>query len=197
MLGELSASHLFVSYSGSERTALGLGTHEDSLGIYLDHGYEGPGRRVADVLAGGPLDRQSLGINAGDIITSINGQPVPDAGGLDKLLDLNVGRQVLVGVQDDGEGSERQVQVIPISQQAELGLANARLIDARGEMVQRLSNSCIAYQYLPGMGNGPYLDLLATLSATRVVAKAALVDVRSKGGGNLTRELITLLTGTA
>ncbi|MHA6732337.1 S41 family peptidase [Devosia sp. A369] len=197
MLGELSASHLFVSYSGSERTALGLGTHEDSLGIYLDHGYEGPGRRVADVLAGGPLDRQNLGINAGDIITSINGQPVPDAGGLDKLLDLNVGRQVLVGVQDDGEGSERQVQVIPISQQAELGLANARLINARGEMVQRLSNSCIAYQYVPEMGNGPYLDLLATLSATRGVAKAALVDVRSNGGGNLTRELITLLTGTA
>lgn len=197
MLGELSASHLFVSYSGTEQAGFGLGTHEDSLGIYLDHGYEGPGRRVADVLAGGPLDRQNLGINAGDIITSINGQPVPEAGGLDKLLDLNAGRQVLVGVLDDGEGSERQVPVTPISQQAERGLSNARLINARGEMVQRLSNSCIAYQYVPGMGNGPYLDLLATLSATRGVVKAALVDVRSNGGGNLTRELITLLTGKA
>lgn len=197
MLGELSASHLFVSYSGTEQATLGLGTHEDALGIYLDHGYEGPGRRVADVLAGGPLDRQNLGINAGDIITSINGQPVPESGGLDKLLDLNAGRQVLVGVRDGGEGAERQVQVTPISQQAELDLSNARLIDARGEMVQRLSNSCIAYQYVPAMGNGPYLDLLATLTASRGVAKAALVDVRSNGGGNLTRELITLLTGKA
>ena len=197
MLGELSASHLFVAYGGAEGAALGLGTHEDALGVYLDHGYEGPGRRVAQVLAGGPLDRQNLGINAGDIITSINGQPVPEAGGLDKLLDLNAGRRVLLGVLDDGEGVERQVQVTPISQRAELALSNARLINARGEMVQRLSNSCIAYQYVPGMDNGPYLDLLSTLSATRGVAKAALVDVRSNGGGNLTRELITLLTGKA
>ncbi len=197
MLGELSASHLFVSYRGTEQSSMGLGTHEDSLGAYIDHGYDGPGRRIADVLAGGPLDRRSLGIEAGDVITSINGQPVPEAGGLDKLLDLNAGRQVLVGIADDGIGEERLVQVKPISLTTERQLAKTRLLDARAEMVQRLSNSCIAYQYLPAMENGPYLDLLATLSAQRGIAKAALVDVRSNGGGNLTRELITLLTGEA
>ena len=197
MLGELSASHLFVSYRGTEQSTPGLGTHEDALGIYLDYGYEGPGRRIAQVLAGGPLDRQNLGINAGDVIVSINGQAIPTAGGLDKLLDLNVGRQVSVGVLDDGEGNERQVLVSPIGQKDELELAKARLINARGEMVQRLSRSCVAYQYVPSMDNESYLDLLATLSSTRGVAKAALVDVRSNGGGNLTRELITLLTGTA
>lgn len=197
MLGELSASHLFVSYHGAKQAAPGLGTHEDGLGIYLDYGYAGPGRRIAQVLAGGPLDRQNLGIDAGDVIVSINGQAIPEAGGIDKLLDLNVGRQVSVGVLDDGEGNERQVLVTPIGQSDEARLAKARLIDARGEMVQRLSNSCVAYQYVPEMDNASYLDLLATLSATRGVAKAALVDVRSNGGGNLTRELVTLLTGTA
>lgn len=197
MLGELSASHLFVSYSGDEQAGTGLGTHNDSLGIYLDYGFDGIGRRVAAVLPGGPLDRQYLGIDAGDIIVSINGQPVPQAGGLDKLLDINAGRRVTVGVRDDGTGEERQVQVTPISQEDEQRLANARLLDAKSAMVQRLSNNCVAYQYIPGMGNGPYLDLLATLGATRGIAKAALVDVRSNCGGNLTRELITLLTGTA
>jgi tricorn protease len=197
MLGELSASHLFVSYSGSEQQSSGLGTHEDAIGAYLDYGYDGPGRRIAAVLPGGPLDRQNLGVNAGDVIISVNGQPVPEAGGLDKLLDLNAGRSVLLGVLDDGVGEEHQVQITPIDQSAELQLAKTRLLDARGEMVQRLSNSCIAYQYIPAMDNGAYLDLLATLSATRSTAKAALVDVRSNGGGNLTRELITLLTGEA
>ena len=198
MLGELSASHLFVSFHGTEGTTDGIGTHNDALGVYLDHGYTGEGRRIAAVLPGGPLDRQSLGIDAGDIISSINGQPVPEAGGLDRLLDLNVGRQALVGVIDlDGDGSERIVQVKPISPGEEQGLAKRRLLDARAETVQRLSNGCIAYQYLPAMDTGPYLDLLATLSAARNMAKAAIVDVRSNGGGNLTRELITLLSGTA
>lgn len=197
MLGELSASHLFVGYSSNEATQAGLGTHEDALGAYLDHGYTGIGRRIADILPGGPLDRQNLGIGAGDIIVSINGQPVPEAGGLDRLLDMNVGRKVIIGLLDNGTGEERLVEVMPISQQEEHALARARLIDARAEMVQRLSNGCIAYQHLPGMKTGPYLDLLGTLSAQRGIAKAALIDVRSNGGGNLTRELITLLTGEA
>ena len=197
MLGELSASHLFVAYSGVDHAIAGLGTHEDALGIYLDHGYVGPGRRVADVLPGGPLDRQNLGINAGDVILSINGQPIPEAGGLDKLLDLNAGHQVSVGVLDNGEGEERQVDVTPIGQGDEQRLAKTRLIEARSEMAQRLSNSCVAYHHVPKMYNEQYLDLLATLSTARGVAKAALIDVRSNTGGNLTRELITLLTGKA
>lgn len=197
MLGELSASHLFVGYGGDDQAQPGLGTHEDALGVYLDHGYTGTGRRIADILPGGPLDRQNLGIGAGDIITTINGQPVPEAGGLDRLLDMNVGRKVTIGLLDDGTGEERLVEVTPISQGEEQQLAHARLVDARGEMVQRLSNGCIAYQHLPGMRTAPYLDLLGTLSAQRGIAKAALIDVRSNGGGNLTRELITLLTGQA
>ncbi|MFD2649121.1 S41 family peptidase [Devosia albogilva] len=198
MLGELSASHLFVSFHGVEGAIDGIGTHNDALGVYLDHGYTGEGRRIAAVLPGGPLDRQSLGIEAGDIISSINGQPVPEAGGLDRLLDLNVGRQALVGIIDlDGDGTERIVQVKPISLAEEQMLAKRRLLDARAEMVQRLSKACIAYQYLPAMETGPYLDLLGTLSAARNMAKAAIIDVRSNGGGNLTRELITLLSGTA
>src|SRR5690606_6394491 len=57
MLGELSASHLFVSFHGVEGAIDGIGTHNDALGLYLDHGYTGEGRRIAAVLPGGPLDR--------------------------------------------------------------------------------------------------------------------------------------------
>jgi tricorn protease len=197
MFGEISASHLYVHYSGNESDIGGLGTHEDSIGAYLDYGYTGPGRRIAAVLPNGPLDRRSLGVNAGDVIVSVNGQTVPDAGGLDRLLDLNVGRQVQLGILDEGAGQERTISVKPMSVSEEGTLANARLIDARAEKVQQLSNSCIAYQYIPAMDNDAYIDVLATLSAQRDTAKAALIDVRSNGGGNLTRELITMLTGEA
>jgi tricorn protease len=195
MYGELSASHMFTGYRGMENFRLDLGNDNDGLGIYLDYGYEGPGRRVAAILPGGPLDRRSIDIEPGDVIVSINGREVPDAGGLDRLLGLNVGRPALVGVMDAETSDERFYTVTPINQQKENALAKIRLIDARREMVARLSNSCIAYQYVPAMEEDAYLDLLGNISANRGIAKAALIDVRSNGGGNLTRELITLLTG--
>jgi tricorn protease len=196
MYGELSASHLFTGFRGDESSRIGIGSRNDVLGVYLDYGYEGQGRRVAAVLPGGPLDRAGLGIDPGDIITSINGTPVPDAGGIERLLDINLGKRALIGV-IDGEGAEeRFVYVDPIDYWRQLGLARTRLFDARTELVDRLSNACVAYQYVPAMSNGPYLDVLGQLYGARDIAKAALIDVRSNGGGNLTRELITLLSGS-
>ena len=197
MYGELSASHLFTNYAGSESTHVGLGTHNDTLGVYLDYGYEGQGRRVAAVLPGGPLDRAGLGVDAGDIITSINGLPVPEAGGLERLLDVNLGKRALIGVLDQGQDEERFIYVDPISYGSQLMLARERLLDARTDMVDRLSNACVAYQHVADMNNAAYLKVLGTLSSSRDLAKAALIDVRSNGGGNLTRELTTLLSGTA
>lgn len=197
MYGELSASHLFTNYFGSESTPVGLGTHNDTLGVYLDYGYDGPGRRVAAVLPGGPLDRAGLGVGAGDIITSINGRPVPEAGGLERLLDVNLGKRALIGITDHGQNEERFIYVDPISYNSQLRLARDRLLDTRADLVDRLSNACVAYQYVAAMDNPSYLKVLGTLSSSRNLAKAALIDVRSNSGGNLTRELTTLLSGTA
>jgi len=197
MYGELSASHMFIRDDGSRAPVDGIGTQSASLGVYIDYGYSGEGRRVAAVVPGGPLDRTGLGIDPGDIITSINGAAVPEAGGLERLLDLNFGKQVLLGIVDhDSDGKEeRLVYVKPIHWFAELKLARERLLDARRELTERLSNACVAYQYVPGMNNPAYLDVLGRLSSARQIAKAAIIDVRSNTGGNLTRELVTLLTG--
>jgi tricorn protease len=194
MFGELSASHLFSVARNRQEMMAGLGGHNDVLGVYLDYGYEGQGRRVAAVLPGGPLDRQGLDIGAGDIIASINGVAVPDAGGIERLLDVNLQKSVVLGVTDADGANERQVRVRPIDTTTEDVLAKQRWRDARREMVDRLSNGCVAYQYLPEMNADAYLGVLGTVSGT-VMAEAVLLDVRSNGGGNLTRELITLLSG--
>ena len=197
MHGELSGSHLFTAYHGAEAQRMDLGSDNDALGVYLDYGYDGPGRRVAAILPGGPLDRRAIDLAPGDIIRSINGNPVPDAGGLDRLLDLNVGRPAQLGVVDSETGELRYYSIKPINQSDELALSRKRLLEARREMVEQLSMGCVAYQYLPSMDTPSYLDLLGNLSAQRGIAKAALIDVRSNSGGNLTRELITLLSGEA
>jgi tricorn protease len=197
MFGELSASHLFSNYTLPEGRLAGLGTHNDVLGVYLDHGYEGPGRRIAAILPGGPLDRSGLDIGPGDLIVAINGVPVPEAGGIERLLDVNLGKRALVGVSDLDGSNERVVYVDPIEARAELRLAAKRWRDTRREMVDRLSNGCVVYQYVPAMDNPSYLGVMGRLAAGRGLARAALIDVRSNGGGNLTRELVTLLGGEA
>lgn len=193
MFGELSASHLFSNYNEREERLAGVGTHNDAIGAYFDYGYEGPGRRIAAILPGGPLDRAGLGIAPGDIITSINGTPVPEAGGIERLLDVNVGKRALIGFTAADGGDEHLAYVTPIEAYDELMLAKQRWRDTRREMVDRLSNGCVVYQYVPAMDDPSYLAVLGRLLPARGIAQAALIDVRSNGGGNLTRELVTLL----
>lgn len=199
MFGELSASHLFVSAAAQNPGQKGIGTQNDALGLYQDYDYQGEGVKIAAILPGGPLDRQKFNLQPGAIITSINGQKVPAAGGLDRLLDANGGRKLVVGIADGRPGTkataERQIEVTPIGWKAELDLSQQRLIEARRAEVARLSRQCIAYQHLGAMDNDNYLGLLGTLSGARDLARAALIDVRSNTGGNLTTHLISLLNG--
>ena len=139
------------------------------------------------------MDQLNFGIREGDIVTSLNGQAIPEAGGVARLLDINAGRKVVIGIADGKTGVERFVDVAPIGWRDELILSSRALSDKRRTMVSQLSNQCIAYQYMDAMDNDNYLSLLGTLSSQRGLAKAALIDVRSNNGGNLTRELVTLV----
>lgn len=195
MSGELSASHLFVTYDAPyDRASVPNST--GSLGIFLDHSYEGEGRRIAALLPGGPLDRANLGIDPGDVIASINGVPVPDAGGIDLLLEGMRGRSVAIGIRDGEDEDPRLVTVTPISQYEEAMLHRAHWIDTRRAIVSDLSNACIVYEYVPQMNNAAYVSAHGRLLGASKSARAALIDVRSNTGGNLHRQLLNLLTGT-
>lgn len=196
MFGELSNSHLFVNAVEPDYLSIGIGSQDDAIGVYVDYDYVGPGRRIAAIVPGGPLDRRKFKIRPGiTVITSINGQQVPEAGGLDRLLDSNDGRELVLGLQEKPHVPARFIRIRPIDPDSEQSLMRNRLIDRRRAMVRRLSKNCVAYQYLPAMSNRSFLPLWGTLLSQRATAKAALVDVRSNIGGNLTRELITLLSG--
>jgi tricorn protease len=195
MFGELSASHLFTGITQPNSALIGMGTQNDALGIYLDDAYTGAGRKIAAILPGGPMDQQNLHVGAGDIITSINGQAIPEAGGIARLLDINAGRQVVVGLADGTTDKERFIEVKPIGWFDELILASKNLSDKRSAMVSELSRQCVVYQPLYSMDNDNYLSLIGNLTSQRGLAKAALIDVRSNNGGNLSRELITFLNG--
>lgn len=192
MFGEISASHLFVSF---RRTPTGQGTETGSLGIYVDGAHEGAGVRVAAVLPGGPLDRDTLGIGPGTVITSVNGRPIPENGGVARALDGMAGRWVQVGFVRGGEADETVIGVRPITLAEEDALARQRWVDTRRARVSERSRECIVYEHVAGMYNDDYLEAYGRLISARGEAKAALVDVRSNGGGNLHRQLLALLGG--
>lgn len=196
MTGELSASHLFVSYRAPYDRAWAPNS-TGSLGVFIDYAYEGEGRRIAEILPFGPLDRANIGINPGDIIATINGIPVPDAGGIDRLLEGMVGRQVAIGLIDEEASEPRLVTTTPVYQGREAMLHNQYWVDTRRTLVNQMSNGCIAYQYVPAMDNESYVATYGRLISASKWARAALIDVRSNTGGNLHRQLLNLLTGEA
>lgn len=196
MLGEISGSHMFVSYRPPQ-TGANLGTRTASLGVFRDDDYEGAGLRVAAILPGGPLDRDDLGVGPGDVILSVEGRLIPDAGGIDRALDGMADRPVRMGVISPGEDDERSITVRPISIWAERALNQQRWIDTRRELVAERSRECLVYAYLSGMDNDGYLEAYGRLLSARDRAEAALIDVRSNRGGNLHRQLLSLLDGRA
>lgn len=193
MLGELSASHLFVSSSTASQRE-NLETETGALGFYPDYTYIGEGVRIAAILPGGPLSRTSFAVEAGETILSVNGEQVRGIAHLDSLLDGTAGNMVKLVLRSTDE-DERTLQVRPINLETEINIAYFNWIDSRRQMVNELSNGCIAYQYLPEMNNASYVDAYGRLLASNYTAKAALIDVRSNMGGNLHRQLLTFLTG--
>jgi tricorn protease len=196
MFGEISGSHMFVSYRPPE-TGANLGTRTASLGIFRDDEYVGAGLRIAAILPGGPLDRDDLGVAPGDVILSVEGRLIPDVGGIDRALDGMADRPIKIGVVSPEEDDERQITVRPVSLAVERTLNHQRWVDTRRDLVAERSRECVVYAYLRNMDNDGFLEAYGRLLSARDSAGAALVDVRSNHGGNLHRQLLTLLDGRA
>ena len=79
------------------------------VGIQVDPQYTGPGARVAEVTPGGPADQ--AGLQAGDMVTAIDGEPVGDSTSLVVAIrDNAVGDSVTLTVERAGD-----TQDIPVT----------------------------------------------------------------------------------
>jgi len=87
--------------TGSSRTPI--------IGVQLDTSFEGPGGRIAEVNQGGAADR--AGLRAGDIITKVNGVPVPNGMALIVKIRANApGDAIALTVLRDD--AEREVELV-------------------------------------------------------------------------------------
>lgn len=191
ILGELNASHTGGRYRPGSKPG---DASTAALGVFFDNRYNGEGMRIIEIVDNGPLDRANLEVNAGDVITHIDGAAIDDANYFDLLEGKSGDRTRLTVVDPDGE--TRDIVVRPISTGAESNLLYERWVRARRDLVEQLSGGRIGYMHVRGMNDASFRDFYAEVLGRNFDKEAIVVDTRFNGGGWLHDDLITFLTGT-
>jgi len=190
ILGELNASHTGGRYHhsiSSERATA-------SLGAFLDSDYDGDGLRIAEIIARGPLSVASAGMDAGDIILSIDGRKISRGADYFPMLEGKAGKKVRLGVLK-ADGSEKTVTVKPIGQSELNLLLYARWFERNEALVDSISGGRIAYVHIQGMDGGSFSTVYDRLLGKYRNCDAVVVDTRFNGGGWLHNDVAQLLGG--
>ena len=185
MLGELNGSHTGARYRAHSARSLG------HLGILADTQYKGDGVRIAEVLPGGVLSNTDADIQAGDVITAIEGHEIKAGDPWMELLYERVDKKTAVTIRTGGK--EKEYIVTPASSDSKL--LYRRWVRQREEMVERLSGGRVGYVHIEGMDSPSFRELYSKALGKYRKAEALIVDTRHNGGGWLHDDLVTFLGG--
>ena len=190
MLGELNASHTGSGYRNRSST----GDRTASLGLLYDHDHKGSGLRVAEVLKGGPMDKDGISIKDGDIIEKIDGETIDVTVDFYAFLNRKAGKPTLVSVKHE-DGKTEDIVVKPITLGQENQLLYERWVETRRKEVERLSDGRLGYVHVRGMNDASMRVVIEEVLGRHITAEALVVDTRFNGGGNLHDVLSDFLNG--
>ncbi len=192
MLGELNGSHTGCRFGG---TRMDGADQTASLGIFVDYGYAGPGLKVAEIIAGGPLDKAALKIRAGHVIEKIDGQVLDGKVDHYRFLNRKAGQLTLLSVYDPASKTRWEESVKPVSMGQENALLYQRWVDARRDETERLSGGRIGYVHVRSMGDASMRTVIEEVLGRNIEKDALIVDTRFNGGGSLHDQLADFLAG--
>lgn len=190
MLGELNASHTGCFFTGRDEQ----GDATADLGLLFDPAWEGPGLRVAEVVAEGPCDASDSRIRPGHRLLAVDGAAMgrPEAGWL--ALNRRAGQRLLLRLADE-QGREYEQQVKAVGWGERRRLLYERWVARNRAEVERLSGGRLGYVHVESMDGRSYRRLISEALGLHADAEALVVDSRHNGGGNLTNELVSFLGG--
>lgn len=192
MSGELNASHTGSFF----RAFVPSGEQTASLGLYYDERYPGPGMKVAAIITDGPFDVADSALQSGDILRQIDGEDIPDEGGVRRMLRGRANQLVAVTAEHPGGDRFTEKRVL-ISLGRETALARIQWIRRKREAVTAKTCGRLGYVYVPGMDAPSYRATFSEIFGRFLQADGLIVDIRYNGGGNLHNHLLTLLSGKA
>lgn len=191
MIGELNVSHAGARYSRSIDNA----DETASLGVFMDYKYKGDGILITEVIEGGPLDKAKFDIEPGMIIERIDGEMISNDTDVARFLNRKADQFVLLELTDSEGKNRKQVTVKPITQGAERALLYRRYVRMNEKEVDEKSDSRLGYVHIPGMGDGPYRNVIEEMLGKYSDREAVIVDTRFNGGGDLVADLAMFFTG--
>jgi tricorn protease len=191
MLGEVNASHTGCRFRttkpGSDNTA--------SLGLLYNYSYNGNGLQVAELITGGPLDKASSKIKAGNIIEQLDGQPITDTDDFYKILNHKVGQLTLLSVFDPVTQTRWEETMKPISLGEENELLYKRWVKNRRDETEKLSGGKIGYIHVRSMDDASMRTVFEEALGRNLNKEAIIIDTRFNGGGNIHEQLSDFLSG--
>ncbi len=193
LLGELNGSHTGGRYSPQPVN----GDATATLGLLYDETFTGNGLKIGGIIAGGPLDKSTSKIKAGNIIEKIDGDAITDEVDWAKFLNRKTGKNVLLSVFDPSTNTRFEETVKPISFGEESALMYKRWVDKMRKMTEELSGGKVGYVHVQGMNDGSFRTVFDEVLGKNYNKEALIVDTRFNGGGWLHNDLNTFLSGKA
>jgi Tol biopolymer transport system component/C-terminal processing protease CtpA/Prc len=189
ILGELNASH-----TGGRYYAPGADLATANLGAFFDQNYTGDGLKVSEVVKRGPLADKKANVQAGDIITAIDGEQILADADYYPLLDGKAGKPVRLTIKRNG-GKTEDITVRPIDTGKLNDLLYQRWVERNQAVVDSLSNGRVGYVHIEGMDSSSFREVYSQLLGKYRNCEAVVVDTRWNGGGWLHNDIALLLSG--
>ncbi|WP_422355428.1 S41 family peptidase [Roseivirga pacifica] len=189
LLGELNSSHMgFSSFGRDESTYYGSTSMNLGLMFSNDNPYE-----ITSVVSEGPADFPDKDIQAGDIITAINGEPVSQSTNREFYLSKpSIDEEVSLTLNRSGNSIE--VKIHPNS----TGSLRTNLYDEwiahNQQVVDSKTDKKVAYIHMKNMGGGSLQDFLIEMTSEAYNRDALILDLRYNTGGNVHDEVLKFLS---
>ena len=184
MLGQLNASHMGLYGSDPEKTQ-----RESTGRVGIEVKPVKGGVEIVHVVPNTPADKIKSKLNPGELITSVNGQPIGDDTNFNALFNEETDNQVLLTVRNGRE--EREVVIRPSSS------INTDLYEQwvreRQRLTEEYSGGRLGYIHIRGMNMPSFERFERELMASGLGKEGIVIDVRFNGGGWTTDYLMTVL----
>ena len=184
MLGQLNASHMGLYGSDPEKT------QQESTGrLGIEVKPVKGGVEIVHVVPNTPADKIKSKLNPGEVITSVNGQPIGADTNFNALFNEETDNQVLLTVRNGRD--QREVVIRPSSS------INTDLYEEwvreRQRLTEEYSGGRLGYIHIRGMNMPSFERFERELMASGLGKEGIVIDVRFNGGGWTTDYLMTVL----
>lgn len=189
LLGELNVSH-----SGGRYFPAGASETTAELGLLYDMSDHGEGLLIAEVLNGGPFDRATSRVKAGDRVVAVNGKELKKDEDYSTLLNGTAKKKTLVSFVNT-KGEKWDEVVLPIVPATLNNLLYRRWVKKNEAEVDSLSEGRLGYVHIRAMDDASFRDIYSKLLGKFVDKEGIVIDTRWNGGGRLHEDIEVLFSG--